>query len=201
MMPETDGLELCRLIRKNDITCHIPVILLTAKADLSSKISGLETGADDYLIKPFDKEELFARVDNLLSIRRRLKEKFSLSGFQNSSVGTSGNRDNEYISRLIRAIEKNIIRSDFTVELLAGEMNISRRTLERKTEALTGLNPVVFIRTVKIRQAAFLIAEKGLDISEAAFSTGFSSLSYFSRTFREIIGVKPSDYRRYPVRK
>jgi signal transduction histidine kinase/DNA-binding response OmpR family regulator/ligand-binding sensor domain-containing protein len=194
MMPGIDGLELCRKIKSCRVTDHIPLILLTAKADTASRIEGLKAGANDYLVKPFEKEELLVRMENLIMERQKLREKFAGSSLPDTFSLKKTGRGGEFLSSLLEMIESNLIRSDFSVEELSHLMNLSSRSLQRKLLALTGLNPVEFIRMVRIKFAARLITEKGAGISEAAYASGFSSLSYFSRVFKEVMGVTPTCY-------
>lgn len=194
LMPGTDGLELCRKIKCCRITDHIPLILLTAKADTGSRIEGLKAGANDYIVKPFDKEELLIRIENLVVERQKLREKFAGSSLLDTFSLKQTGQGGEFLSSLLEMIESNLIRSDFSVEELSHLMNLSSRSLQRKLLALTGLNPVEFIRMVRIKYAARLITEKGAGISEAAYASGFSSLSYFSRVFKEVMGVTPTCY-------
>ena len=194
MMPGIDGLELCRKIKNCRITDHIPLILLTAKADTGSRIEGLKAGASDYLVKPFDKDELLVRIENLVVERQKLREKFAGSSLLDTFSLKKTGQGGEFLSSLLETIESNLIRSDFSVEELSHLMNLSSRSLQRKLVALTGLNPVEFIRMVRIKYAARLITEKGAGISEAAYASGFSSLSYFSRVFKDVMGVTPTCY-------
>lgn len=196
MMPKMDGVELCAAIKRNMITCHIPVILLTAKADIDSKLEGLRSGADDYLAKPFNEEELMVRIDNLLRQRQLLREKFFSSPLADMpGLNTNGN-DETFMSELIKTIESEMMRSECTVDNIASKMNFSKRTLERKLKSLTSLTPVEFIKVVRIKHAAALISGKKTTISEAAYITGFTSLSHFTISFREITGFSPSEYLR-----
>jgi signal transduction histidine kinase/DNA-binding response OmpR family regulator len=194
MMPISDGLILCQQVKENDLTCHIPVILLTAKADMDSRLEGLHTGADDYLVKPFNLEELMVRIENVLVQREKLKQKFARLNFMEKQSHGEQSRDDEFLSKIVSKIEMNLVRTDFNVVNLAAEMNLSQRSLERKIHALTDLTPVEFLRRVRIKYAARLIAEGRTDVSGAAYESGFLSLSYFSRVFTEIIGVKPAEY-------
>lgn len=197
MMPGSDGIELCENIRNHVAISHVPIILLTAKADLESKIEGLRTGADDYLTKPFNEEELFVRIENLLHQRQILKTRF-LSSPLTELPGLRGQgSDKDFIDRLLAVIEKNFMNSDFSIADFSDSMHVSIRTLQRKIKDYCGLSPVEFIRFVKVKHAAVLLSEQKIPVSEAAYRTGFSSLSYFSKVFKEVMGVAASEYTQF----
>jgi DNA-binding response OmpR family regulator len=194
MMPEMDGIELCSLIKNQVETSHIPVILLTAKADIESKLEGLRTGADDYLTKPFNGDELIVRIENLLRQREKLKDKFLTYPLSEIPGLHTGSSDKEFISEMLEIIKNNLDKSDFSTDQLASALNLGKRTFQRKTKALTRLTPVELIRVVRIKYAAQLLTGKTLTVAEAAYATGFSSVSYFTKSFKEVMGVNPSDY-------
>lgn len=193
MMPSMDGIEFCRRIKSSWETSHIPVILLTAKVSSESKIEGLETGADDYLIKPFESRELFVRIKNLLEQRKRLKEKFAKEIKITAEAITTNSVDNEFLTKAFGAIEKNISDPDFTAEDLAKELYMSLSQLRRKLIALTGESPGEFLRTYKLKRAAQLILEKRLSITQIAFEVGFNSPSHFTKAFQQQFNCLPTE--------
>ncbi|MFN8208410.1 MAG: ATP-binding protein [Bacteroidales bacterium] len=194
MMPEMDGNTLCRQIKSNMVTCHIPVILLTAKADIESKLGGLEAGADDYLLKPFHAKELVCRCHNLIAQRQRLRHRFSGTSVMDPTQLTSNSMDAEFLGTAQEIILSNLGIADFSVQKLFLELGMSERTAQRKIKSITGLSPNEFIRTVRIKQAAKLLLDRKETISEVAYRTGFNSLSYFSRAFHDVMGLSPSEY-------
>jgi signal transduction histidine kinase/ligand-binding sensor domain-containing protein/DNA-binding response OmpR family regulator len=194
MMPEMDGFELCQKIKSDERISHIPVILLTAKADLDSKIDGLEFGADDYVTKPFEARELQIRSKTLIEQRRKLREKFSLLvDLRPEDIATSS-MDEQLLQHLLAVFEDHMEESDFTLEHLAKEIGMSRTHLNRKIQALTNLSTRDFIRTLRLQQAARLLSNTSGTISEIAYKVGFNNLSYFSRVFRKHFGRLPSEY-------
>ena len=194
MMPSMDGIEFCRRIKTNWESSHIPVILLTAKVSSESKFEGLETGADDYLTKPFESRELFARIKNLLEQRKRLKEKFAKEIRITADAITTNSVDNEFLTKAFDVIEKNISNPDFTAEDLAKELFMSLSQLRRKLIALTGESPGEFLRAYKLKRAARLILEKNLSITQIAFEVGFHSPSHFTKAFQQQFNCPPSEF-------
>ena len=194
MMPVMDGLEFCKKIKTDLKTCHIPVILLTAKASHQSKLEGLEFGADDYLTKPFDFEELSVRIKNLITQRRLLKDKFNKDvGVSIVSMATN-TFDKEFLEKINRIIEDHLPDENFTSENLAEELFVSRSQLNRKLNAITGQGPGEFIRIFKLKHAARLITEKKLSITQVALEVGFSSPAQFTRAFQKHFNCLPSEY-------
>lgn len=197
MMPEMDGFEFCKLLKADEKTSHIPIIMLTAKANVESRIEGFELGADDYLIKPFNSQEMQARVKNLLVIREKLKKYYQTSDTQkpvNNDVKISV-IDEQFIKKVRDAIDIHISESQFSIEQLANELSLSPTQLRRKIKALSNQTIVEFIRLYRLEKAAQLLTQNAGNISEIAFNVGFDSLSYFSKVFQEIYGVSPSDFR------
>ncbi len=210
MMPEVDGVELLQQLKANQSTSHIPFILLTAKVDMDSRLQGLKYGADDYITKPFSVKYLKARIENIIEQRKRLyqsyfsdeespkipsqevlEENSSFSG----ELEVITEEDQQFIKDVKAFIEANIDNSDFVVEDIASEMLMSRTVFFNKMKSLTGLAPIEFIREVKIRFAAEIIKTTNLTIKEIAFMVGFSDTKYFSRWFKNIKGMSPSEYR------
>lgn len=193
MMPGKTGIELCRDVKSSEITSHIPVIILTAKAGLEPKLEGLETGADDYLTKPFEMQELTARIRNLIAQRTLLREKFSKAG-NTTSTKKILSADERFIKRFYQELEKSISDSSLTVESLSREMGISRVQLHRKLSALFGHAASDLIRDYRLQRAADMLRQKAGNVSEIAFQVGFENLSYFSKAFREKFHKTPSEY-------
>ncbi len=197
MMPFMDGIEFCQQIKTNWETSHIPVILLTAKASSESKIEGLETGADDYLTKPFDSKELLIRVKNLLEQRRQLKEKFSKEIKISTDSVTTTSLDNEFLNKALTIAEKNISNSRFDSNIFAKEMFVSRSQLHRKLLAITGQAPGEFLRLIRLKHAARLLLEKNLSVTQIAFEVGFNSPSHFAKAFHTQFNCLPSEFSEF----
>lgn len=201
MMPKMDGFELCKKIKLDERTSHIPVVLLTARASIESKIEGLETGADDYLSKPFNPKELKIRVKNLILQRNKLQKKF-ISDFwkENKSLNLIipsselSTPDKNFLQKALDAVERHISDPDFNIERLGREIGFSRQQMHRKFKALVDQSTTEFIRTIRLKKAAELLSKKSGTVSEIAFDVGFNTLSYFTKCFQEQFGVKPSEY-------
>jgi signal transduction histidine kinase/DNA-binding response OmpR family regulator len=194
MMPIMDGLQLCKNLKADEVTSHIPVILLTARADMESKLEGLDMGADYYLAKPFQARELLAVAGNLITQRKKLKESFGKTVLLKTDTWEGSSSDDRFLQKLVKLIEAHLSEPDFTVEELQKELGISRMQLHRKLKALTDLSATEFIRSLRLKRAAEML-EKGQDnVSQIAYQVGFNSLSYFSKCFKEQYGVLPSHY-------
>ena len=194
MMPKMDGNELTRRIKNDERTSHIPVILLTARSEQESKLEGLETGADDYLTKPFDTKELQVRIKNLISIRRKLQEKFSGEKIVTTKIEKKLSKlDEKFLSKVLEVVESHLSEEGLSIEEFGNEVGMGRVQLHRKLKALTGKSPSVYLRSVRLSKAKKMIEEKQGNISEIAYSTGFSSPAYFSACFKEEFGYPPSE--------
>jgi len=194
MMPKMDGIEFCRRIKTNERTSHIPVILLTAKADTQSRIEGLETGADDYIIKPFDIQELKVRVKNLVEQRRQLRQRFA-NNFNVSMKEIAFNSyDVQFMDRVMKLVKDHLADFDFDVKELHGKAGMSHTQLYRKLYALTGMSPSRFIRNIRCKFAAKLMQQKYGSVTQIAYKAGFNNLSWFGKSFKEQYGVSPSEY-------
>jgi signal transduction histidine kinase/DNA-binding response OmpR family regulator len=200
MMPELDGYELCRVLKKDVGTSHIPTILLTAKASEESIIQGLETGADDYITKPFNTKILAARIKNLIDLRRQLqlKRKRQMT-LQPAEISVSS-VDETFLKELQDIIEKNLGDAEFNVEQLCKKLYIGRTTLYRKILALTGEKPTEFIRSYRLKRAAQLLNANFGNVTEVAFEVGFSNTAYFTRCFKEKFHQSPSTYQASKVK-
>ncbi len=194
MMPEMDGLALCEMLKTDQRTSHIPVILLTARAERDDKLEGLATGANDYLTKPFDAQELRLKIKNLLISRKQLWEKFKnetapeLADMQLTSL------DRKFLERAIAIIEKHLDDAEFETKTFAEEISLSRSQLNRKLRALTGQSTRDFIRTLRLKRAAQLLRSHTGNVSEIAYQVGFNHLSHFAKIFKEMYGQAPSIY-------
>lgn len=195
MMPKMDGFEMCRAMKSEFETCHIPVLLLTAKSLEDDRVDGYKSGADGYLSKPFSISILTARVRNLLDAKARLRERFSeIGGVFKSSDVTTNNIDEVFLDKATKIIIENISDVDFKQEHLFKELGIGRSQLYRKINSLTGNNPSYFIRTIRLRYASDLLKTQNYTIKEIAYMSGFNSTAYFSKTFRELFELTPSEY-------
>lgn len=194
MMPEMDGREFCRLVKSNEKTSHIPVVLLTAKADQSDKLEGLSLGADDYLIKPFDTRELQVRVANLIEQRRHLQERYrrSLHAFAPAKIDLES-IDAAFLKKVREAVETNLEDETFSVVELGAAVNMSRSQLHRKLKALTGYAPNEVIRNMRLERAKAMLEKRAGNASEIAYMTGFNSPAYFAKCFKDYFGISPSE--------
>lgn len=199
MMPELDGYGLCQNLKKDVRTSHIPIVLLTAKAEDRDKIKGLETGADDYLIKPFNSKELFVRVKNLIDLRKKLQEKYHREFLQEPTTITVESMDNDFLQKACNLVEQHISDYEFTVEAFSNDMAMSRVNLHRKIKALTNQSVSQFVRAIRLKRAAQLLRQHSGTITEIAFQAGFSDSSYFTKCFKEQFGRLPKDYMEHPL--
>ena len=203
MMPVMNGLEFCQQVKKDDISSHIPVILLTARALEKHQIEGYESGADAYITKPFSPELLLARIDNLLHSRHQLKDLWGMKPItepsvtppQDSSVTRTPIED-AFISRFKKIVEERLSDSNLSVEDLAADMGLSRVQLYRKVKALTGSSPVDLLRKARLAQAQKLLQETTLSVSEIAYQVGFASPSYFTKCYKDEFGTVPGEARK-----
>ena len=195
MMPRMDGYDLCKKLKSNEKTNHIPVVLLTAKATKENKLEGLGHGADDYLIKPFDEEELRIRIKNLIAIRKKLQRKFQSEMRWKPKEMKVSSIHQRFIGDLNKVVEENLGNESFGVEDLAKAMGMSRSQIHRKLKALTDQSATTFIRHYRLHRASELLRQDAGNISEIAFQVGFNSQTYFSSSFQEVFNCSPSAYR------
>lgn len=194
MMPEMDGLDLCSQL-KNDIpTSHIPLILLTARSEVEDFVDGLESGADDYIPKPFNIRILEAKIRSLIENRKRLRKLFGHSLVPVAKEITTTRVDEQFLQRTIKIVEDNINNSEFSVQKLAAEMCVSRSLLHKKLTAIVDLSANDFITSMRLKKSAMLMHQGNYNISEIAFEVGFNDPKYFSRCFRKHFGMSPSEY-------
>jgi DNA-binding response OmpR family regulator/nitrogen-specific signal transduction histidine kinase len=197
MMPGIDGVELSRKLKTEISTSHIPIILLTACSLDEQRITGLESGADDYIAKPFNVKILEARIQNLIENRKRLKEVFSAGFFSKvNAPEMDKDTDKSFINRFRHLLEDNYTESELNVEDLGKNMGLSRSQLYRKTKALTHYSPNELLRIVRLQKAMELINTLELSVSEIAYRVGFTSPSYFAKCFKDYYDKSPTDYQK-----
>jgi len=194
MMPEMDGIEFCSKLKTQSATSHIPVILLSAKSEVISKIEGLETGADAYIEKPFEMSYLDAVVRNMLNQRELLRNRFANEPEVDLNELGLTSHEKKFIEKTRNIIEKNIENPDFSVETLGMELGLSRSQLFRKFRSLYEMKPSELIRTERLKKAKELLASREFNINEVAYRTGFKSSSYFITSFKRYYGETPNEY-------
>jgi YesN/AraC family two-component response regulator len=196
MMPIMNGFELCEAIKKDIDLCHIPVIFLTAKNDIDSKVHGLQVGAEAYIEKPFSFEYLKNQIISLLSNREKEREAFSKRPFFPVKNMQMSKEDEEFMNKVIQTINDNIADESFNVERMAETLCMSRSSLLRKIKPLFNMPPLDFIRLIRLKKAAELIQEGKYTVGEISYMVGFSSHSYFSKLFCRQFGIMPKDFER-----
>ena len=196
MMPEMDGFEVCKIVKEDERSSHIPIIMLTAKATSEDRLIGLTQGADAYLVKPFEKAELIIRLNNLLETRRKLQKKYSNMLISKQPVETIKNKEDSFIGKVEKTILSHLQDEDFSIHVLAHHMHLSRSQLYRKIKALTGMSTAIYIRHIRLHQAKELLDSTELSISEIAYEVGFKSPVYFSQSFKEVFGQSPDATRK-----
>ncbi|KXX71040.1 response regulator [Flammeovirga sp. SJP92] len=201
MMPEVDGIEMTRLLKETSQTSHIPVILLTAKADPLTVMKGYSTKADAYITKPFNKQELLVRIHNLLENRKILQAKFREHFMVKEDVVEFSNNDEKLIKSFTSIVEENLDNTELSIEEVAQKLFISRSQLHRKIKALTGKSSSVFMRDIRLRYSAELLKNSDTSISDIAYQTGFNTPAYFTKCFTDLYSVSPKKYREGTVEK
>lgn len=196
MMPVIDGIQLCKTLKADRNTSHIPIILLTAKASEENMLEGLETGADDYITKPFSTKVLCARIKNLIDLRRQLQQDHRREMALNPVKTEVSSMDREFFKDLRDIIEANLEDPEFNVDQLAKKLYMSRATVYRKIEALCGESPSDYIRSFRLKRAALLLSQGTVSVTEVAFEVGFNSRTYFTKCFKEAFHQLPSDFRK-----
>jgi signal transduction histidine kinase/ligand-binding sensor domain-containing protein/DNA-binding response OmpR family regulator len=194
MMPEMNGIELCTKLKNDKRTSHIPIILLTAKSEQEHQLEGYNSGAADYIIKPFNFEILESKLKNIISQREGIRKSFQRYISVNPSEIKVESIDEKLIQKALEIVEKNISNSEFLVEDLSRELGMSRVNLYKKLLSITGKTPIEFIRTIRLKRAAQLLKGNGLSVSEVAFKVGFNNPKYFTKYFKEEFDVLPSQY-------
>jgi AraC-like DNA-binding protein len=204
MMPVMDGYALCRALKSDPETDFLPVILLTARAEAEDRLAGLTEQADDYLTKPFDVRELLARIANIVTMRRLLRERFADVGAQRTIHPTPVDvepADRLFLERVRAAIEASLGDEGFSVERLATEVGQSRGNLHRKLRDVIGESPSDLIRRMRLERAADLLESGVGSVAEIAYAVGFKSVAHFSNVFNERTGVRPSAWRNHATAK
>ncbi|HRX09999.1 MAG TPA: two-component regulator propeller domain-containing protein [Draconibacterium sp.] len=194
LMPVSDGYELCKRIKNDERTSHIPVILLTALHSREHEIKGLTTGADDFITKPFDLTVLQAKVENLLSIRESLKQKFTGTVILEPKNVVITSPDERFLQKAIEVVENNISDSDLDIETFSVKVGVSRMQLYRKLNALTDMTVKEFIRHIRLKRAAQLLIQQKMNVSEIAYDVGFKDLSHFRKCFKREFGMSASEF-------
>ena len=196
VMPEMDGITLLRNIKGNANISHVPVIMLTSKSEISDRLEGIKLGADAYLAKPFSLEELHLTIDNLIDNVRRLKGKFSGALKQDDKVEKIEVKgyDEELMERIMKVVNENLSDSDFNVEKMCDEVGVSRTQLHRKLKEMTGVPTSEFLRNIRLNEAARLIRERKINITQVSYMVGFANNSHFSTAFKKYFGMSPTEY-------
>ncbi len=194
MMPGMDGLELCKKVKSTIETSHIPVILLSARTTVEQEIEGFETGADEYVHKPFHPRLLKLKVDKIIEARELLKQQFSKNtGFTVKEM-TVTSADEKFLQKAIDFVKENLSDADLNIEKMSNKLNISRVHLYRKLKAIVNQNPTEFIRTIRLKQAAYILSQGKLNVSEIAYMVGFNSHQYFTNSFQKYFNMSPTEY-------
>jgi signal transduction histidine kinase/ligand-binding sensor domain-containing protein/DNA-binding response OmpR family regulator len=194
VMPEMDGLTLCKVLKSNDKTCHIPIILLTAKTNVEQRIEGIEMGADSYIPKPFNLKHLETRIEKLLELRKKLKNKYGTGANSKETEIKVISSDEKLFLKFNEKLREQISNPDLSVESISRELGLSRVHLNRRLKTITNESPGNYIRDFRLKQAALLLTSKKMTIAEVAYAVGFSSHAYFSNIFKEHFGMSPSEY-------
>ncbi|MEX0996812.1 MAG: two-component regulator propeller domain-containing protein [Flavobacteriaceae bacterium] len=194
MMPKTDGIQLCKTLKEDEKTSHIPIILLTAKSSEEFELKGLKTGADDYILKPFNPEKIIIRVQKLIEIRNNLKNRYQQNVLLKPKDIAITSTDEKFFKRLQKILDINLTNPAFNAESFSKETGMSRMQLHRKLNALTGLSTSNFIKSQRLKLALQLLKNSDYTISEIAYESGFNSPSYFIKSFKEVYGKPPSEY-------
>ena len=194
MMPQMDGFELCRAIKSDLNYSHVPIILLTAKTNLQSKIEAMDTGADAYIEKPFSNEYLLASVANLLQNREKVREAFTKSPFVAADTMAITKPDEEFLAKLNEIIQSNLSNPNFSIDDMADTFFMSRSSFYRKIKGIVGVSPNEFLRLERLKKAARLLKEDVAHVNEVCYMVGFNSPSYFTKCFYKQFEILPKDY-------
>jgi signal transduction histidine kinase/DNA-binding response OmpR family regulator len=194
MMPGMDGIALCKRVKSDRTICHIPLILLTAKSSEQQQLEGIEMGADDYIIKPFNFQILEAKIANIINLRRNMRQVFKNKLQIEPQDITVTSLDEQFMRKVLGLVEKNIASTDYSIETMSHDLGMSRTLLYKKILALTGKPPLEFLRSLRLKRAALLLAKSQMNVSEIAFQVGFNDPKYFSKHFKNEFGVLPSKY-------
>ena len=202
-----DGIELVHALREEMTNSHIPIVLLTAKSTIESKIEGMQQGADDYITKPFSAAYLKARIINLLEQRKKLQALYCASLLPNASeqndsetekepVPVLSPNDQRFMDKIMETIEKNLDNGELMVEDIASEVNMSRSVFFKKLKTLTGLSPIEFLKEVRMKRAVQLIETEEYSMAQIAYMVGINDSHYFSKCFKQQYGITPTEYKK-----
>lgn len=194
MMPVMDGIKLCKNVKQNIRTCHIPVIILSAKSETKDQMEGLQMGADDYIPKPFSLAILTTKIQNMMRTRRRMLERYSKSLEVEPEKITFNAMDEALLKRAVAIVEKNMDNIEFSTDEFAREMNMSRSNLHLKLKAITGESTIDFIRKIRFNEAAKLLKDGRYTVAEVSTMVGFNTPSYFATSFKKYFGCLPTEY-------
>ena len=189
-----DGIKLCRQLKQNLRTCHIPVFMLSAKTDVKYQLEGLKVGADDYLPKPFSMSVLRTKIQNTLRTRSRAFERYSNSTEVEPEKIAMNSMDEELLRKAIEVVERNMDNVEFSTEQFASEMNMSRSNLHLKLKAITGKSAIEFIHKIRFNRACQLLKEGKYSIAEISYMVGYNTPSYFAARFKKYMGCLPTEY-------
>lgn len=194
MMPEMDGLEMCMCLKREILTSHIPVILLTAKSTVESEIAGIETGADDYLTKPFNLKLLSAKIKNLLDLRIKLRDKYKKNLYLESKGEMPISPDEKLLKKILNFVEERLADTELSVDHICNTIGLSKTQLYRKITALTGMSTVDLIKKIRLERAGTLLSAKKFNVNEVSFMVGFADTDYFRKCFKIHFGLSPSEF-------
>jgi len=198
IMPDMDGLTLCKRIKENIQSSHIPVILLTAKGEIENRIDGLQVGADSYIPKPFHPEHLFIRIEKLIERMEAIRKNFkNFADLELSQLAIGiGQKDDDFFSKITRCIQLHLGEPDFNADTMADEVGMSKASLYKKVKTITSLTPHGLIKQYRLKKAADLLKNSAMSVSEVIYETGFNSRSYFYKSFNEMFHCHPKDVER-----
>ena len=194
LMPGMSGIELCKNLKNNELSSHIPIIILTSQSEEDQIIKGYETGADDYITKPFSISVLRARINNIITSRKKLQDQFKKVKKLPVKVVTPSSLDQKFLEKIAEIVDKNIGNNEFDATLFSQEIGMSRAQLYRKMKSLTGFSVNEYIRNLRLNKSVELLLDKNYNVNEAAYSVGFNQVSYFTKCFTEYYGVSPTKY-------
>ncbi|WP_216746065.1 hybrid sensor histidine kinase/response regulator transcription factor [Paucihalobacter ruber] len=194
MMPKTDGITLCNTLKEDEKTSHVPIILLTAKSGEENELIGLKTGADDYILKPFNPEKIQIRVQKLIEIRNNLRMRYQQAiSLEPKDIAITAT-DEKFLNKLQQILDEHLVNPEFSAESFSKEIGMSRMQLHRKLVALTGLSTTAFIKSQRLKYAVNLLQNSNANVAEVAYSSGFNSPSYFAKSFKDTYGKSPLEY-------
>ena len=194
MLPGASGLEFAQKLKKKEFSNNIPIIMLTARGEEDDRVKGLDAGADDYIVKPFNLDYLQVKVENLISSRKKLQQRYKQDAVLTPQDLAVTNLDQDFLQRIEDILKEQLTETSFNTEAFAKAACLSRMQLHRKLKALTGLSATEFIRSQRLKLAAHLLKQSDANVSEIGYQVGFSSPAYFSKLFKDAYGCSPSEY-------